>query len=71
MRYRSRFYLAFRGREIFYFEAEKRRLEYIKSKMGNLEDSDPEAAQKAKREYAKQLRKLEVGINISQVTTLA
>ena len=60
LRYRSRFYLAFRGRETFYFEAEKRRLEYMKDKMGDKEDVDPEQAARAKREYAKQQRKLEV-----------
>lgn len=58
--HRSRFYLAFRGREMFYFDAEKRRLEYLKNKMGNPEDPNPALAQKARREYGKQIRKLEV-----------
>jgi hypothetical protein len=31
--YRSRFYLAFRGREVFYYEVEHRRLEWKKAAM--------------------------------------
>lgn len=45
---------------MFYFEAEKRRLEYLKTKMGNPEDPNPTISQKAKREFAKAFRKLEV-----------
>ena len=58
--HRSRFYLAFRGREVFYFEAEKRRLTWLQSEMGNPEDADPLAKQAAKRALARNLRKLDV-----------
>ena len=58
--HRSRFYLAFRGREVFYFEAEKRRLAWLQSEMGNPEGSDPMAKQAAKRALARNLRKLDV-----------
>lgn len=58
--HRSRFYLAFRGRELFYFEAELRRLTWLQSEIGSPEDSNPVAAQKAKRALARSARKLDV-----------
>ena len=58
--HRSRFYLAFRGRELFYFEAELRRLTWLQSEMGSPEDPNPLAAQKAKRALARSARKLDV-----------
>lgn len=58
--HRSRFYLAFRGREMFYFEAECRRLTWLQSEIGSPEDSHPHVAQKAKRLLARNLRKLDV-----------
>lgn len=58
--HRSRFYLAFRGREAFYFEAEQRRLAWLQSEIGNPEDPDGAKAQKARRALARNQRKLDV-----------
>lgn len=58
--HRSRFYLAFRGREAFYFETEKRRLAWLQSEMGDPEDRNPLNAQRAKRALARNFRKLDV-----------
>ena len=66
--HRSRFYLAFRGREVFYFEAEKRRLTWLQSEMGNPEGADPLAKQAAKRALARNLRKLDVIPSFARLT---
>lgn len=58
--HRSRFFLAFRGREAFYFETEKRRLAWLQSEIGDPEDRNPLKAQKAKRALARNFRKLDV-----------
>lgn len=58
--HRSRFYLAFRGRELFYFEAELRRLTWLQSEIGNPEDPNPSIAKEAKRALTRNLRKLDV-----------
>ena len=63
--HRSRFYLAFRGRELFYFEAELRRLTWLQSEMGSPEDPNPVAAQRAKRALARSARKLDVSCSSS------
>lgn len=58
--HRSRFYLAFRGRELFYFEAELRRLSWLQSEIGSPDDPNPALAQKAKKALARNMRKLDV-----------
>lgn len=57
--HRSRFYLAFRGRELFYFEAEHRRLSHLQ---GHLlpEDESPGGAKQARRKLESAQRRLEV-----------
>eukprot|EP00884_Botryococcus_braunii_P023657 jgi/Botrbrau1/9976/Bobra.0012s0070.1 len=40
--HRSRFFIAFQGRETFYFEAEHRRLSYLRSQMVLPDDGSPE-----------------------------
>jgi hypothetical protein len=69
--HRSRFYLAFRGREIFYFEAECRRLTWLQSEIGSPEDPNPLVAQKAKRLLARNMRKLDVRPPLSKPVTTA
>ncbi|KAL0046102.1 hypothetical protein WJX82_002585 [Trebouxia sp. C0006] len=61
--HRSRFYLAFKGRETFYYEAEHRRLIHQQTQMGlSVQDGD-EASPRSKRiaeaETSKALRKLD------------
>ena len=58
--YRSRFFLAFRGRETFYFEAEHRRLTWLRSETGSLDDGSPEAARAAQRRLGRAHRMLDV-----------
>lgn len=58
--HRSRFYLAFRGKELFFFDSELRRLRWLQSEIGNPEDPNPLIAQKAKRALARSARKLDV-----------
>jgi hypothetical protein len=58
--YRSRFFLAFRGRETFYFEAEHRRLTWLRSETGSPDDGSPEAARAAQRRLGRAHRMLDV-----------
>ncbi len=57
--HRSRFYLAFQGRETFYFEAEHRRLCYLRSQMKPT-DAVSSQAGTPNRSFAKAQRKLDV-----------
>jgi Domain of unknown function (DUF3490) len=58
--HRSRFYLAFRGRETFYYEAEHRRLCYLRSQLEADPDADPDAARGTRKRAEKAIKRLEV-----------
>lgn len=57
--HRSRFYLAFRGRELFYFEAEHRRLSHLQGQLLPEEES-PGAGKQTRRKLESAQRRLEV-----------
>lgn len=57
--HRSRFYLAFRGRELFYFEAEHRRLSHLQGQLLPEEES-PGTGKQARRKLESAQRRLEV-----------
>lgn len=58
--HRSRFYLAFRGRELFYFEAEHRRLSHLKGQLLPGEEESPFTNKQAKKKLESAQRRLEV-----------
>jgi len=57
--HRSRFYQAFRGRELFYYDAEHRRLEHIAARNRAAADATPRTAKAAAKQQQKAARKLE------------
>ncbi|KAK9863519.1 hypothetical protein WJX84_000419 [Apatococcus fuscideae] len=59
--HRSRWFLAFRGSEVFYYETEHRRLQHLRTQMGvsSADDGSPESKQKAEKFLEKAQRKLE------------
>ena len=61
--HRSRWFLAFRGSEVFYYETEHRRLQHLRTVMGvsSADDGSPESKQSAEKFLEKAQRKLEVG----------
>lgn len=60
--HRSRWFLAFRGSEVFYYETEHRRLQHLRTVMGvsSADDGSPESKQSAEKFLEKAQRKLEV-----------
>ncbi|KAK9847039.1 hypothetical protein WJX84_002496 [Apatococcus fuscideae] len=59
--HRSRWFLAFRGSEVFYYETEHRRLQHLRTVMGvsSADDGSPESKQSAEKFLEKAQRKLE------------
>lgn len=59
--HRSKFFVAFKGRETFFYEAEHRRLVWLRDQLGLVaEEDDPAVSFNARKGLEKAKRKLEV-----------